>query len=182
MIWPDPTHKLTHPSTHPPNYTPTHGWGSLHSFQIFKQNWNILISSSAIEFLLFTDSGGPPRGWGGGWIGVGDGERVPPHTCTHMHACIWHHREFPGIPQKSNIGGHLHEIIMFTTHACACVCMCACAHVWRVTPNYPHPIHPSPHPQSHREPKSPKFNKSWTNQDNLILFEDSLPLNTPELI
>ena len=43
------------------------------------------------------------------------------------------------------------------------------------------PTHLSP-PQSHREPKTAKFNKSWTNQDNSILFEDSLPLNIPELI
>ena len=48
--------------------------------------------------------------------------------------------------------------------------------------NHPDP-HPSkPHPQSRREPKTPKFNKSWTNRDNSILFEDSLPLNIPELI
>ena len=73
------------PPTHPPNYTPTHGWGSLHRFQIFKQNWNISISSSAIEF--WNDSRGPPGG--GGWVdggmGVGGGERVHP-THVHMHA------------------------------------------------------------------------------------------------
>ena len=48
LTWPHPS---THPSTHPPtNYTPTHGWGILHRFQIFKRNWNISISSSVIEF------------------------------------------------------------------------------------------------------------------------------------
>ena len=51
------------PPTHPPNNTPTHGWGSLHRFQIFKWNWNISISSSAIEFWLIP---GVPRVGGGG--------------------------------------------------------------------------------------------------------------------
>ena len=59
-------------------------------------------------------------------------------------------------------------------------------HVWGDTPMPPDapdtpPTHLPP-PQSHREPKTAKFNKSWTNRDNSILFEDSLPLNIPELI
>ena len=37
MIWHEPTHQ--------PNYTPTHRWGSLHNFQIFKQNRIISIHS-----------------------------------------------------------------------------------------------------------------------------------------
>ena len=45
-MWPHPT---THPSTH----TPTHGWGSHQRCQIFKQNWNILIHSSFIQFQWF---------------------------------------------------------------------------------------------------------------------------------
>ena len=56
-------------------------------------------------------------------------------------------------------------------------------HVHGNTPHAPRP--PPTHllpPQSCREPKTPKFNKSWTNWDNSILFEDSLPLNIPELI
>ena len=166
MFWPDPTHQ----PTHPPNYTPTHGWGSLHRFQIFKQNWKISISLSTIEFWLILRVP----------LGVGSGERVPPHMC--MCTCISHHREFPGIPQKSNGSSHLHEIIMFTTHECVCACVhaCTCAHVWGAPPTTP--TQPTPHPQSHREAKTPKFNKSWTNRDNSILFEDSLPLNIPELI
>ena len=181
MIWPDPTHQ----PTHPPNYTPTHGWGSLHKFQIFKQNWNISISSSAIEFWMIP--GVPPRGWGGGWMGVGGGDRIhPTHVHMHVHACmcVWHHKEFPGIPPMG--AGHLHEIIMFTTRACACVCMracvCMCTCVGGTPQPPPTPIYPPPHPQSGREPETPKFNKSWTNRDNSILFEDSLPLNIPELI
>ena len=178
------------------------GGGSLHRYQIFKQNWNISISSSTIEFWLIPRV--PLGGWGMGGRGWGMVRGCPPHTCTctHMHAhahmCarVLHHREFPGIPQKSNGSSHLHEIIMFTTHACvcmcmrACVCMCTCV---GAPPNHPPPPYtqppplttphpPTPHPHSCREPKTPKFNKSWTNQDNSILFEDSLPLNIPELI
>ena len=63
---------------------------------------------------------------------------------------------------------------------CACACMCMCGGNTPHAPRCP-PTHLPP-PQSHREPKTPKFNKSWTNRDNLILFEDSLPLNIPELI
>ena len=192
MIWPDPTHKPTHPPTHPWNYTPTHGWGSLHRFQIFKQNWNISISSSAIEFWLIP--GVPhPGGWGvGGWgWGVVTGS---PHTCAYARARTYVHAhtrtyDIIGNPwdfPKSNGGSHLHGIIMFTTHACACVCVRACACMCTCVGGTPQPppipIHPAPQPQSRREPKTPKFNKSWTNRDNSILFEDSLPLNIPQLI
>ena len=129
--------------------------------------------------------GVPPGGWGGVWMGMGGGERVH-HTHMHMHAhaCMY---DIIGNPQdfpKSNGGGHLHEITMFTTHACACVhvraCACTCV---GGTPNHPPPpsSHP-PTPKSHRKPKTPKFDNSCTNQDNSILFEDSLPLNIPELI
>ena len=49
-------------------------------------------------------------------MGVWEGGRVPPHMCT----CI---------PKDSfNGGGHMHEIIMFTMHACACMRVCVCAH------------------------------------------------------
>ena len=114
----------------------------------------------------------------------------PPHMCTHtrMHACactydiIGNPWDFP----KSDGGSHLHGIIMFTTHALVCVCMrawaCMCTCVGGTPQPPPTPIHPPPHPQSCREPKTPKFNKSLTNRENSILFEDSLPLNIPELI
>ena len=69
--------------------------------------------------------------------------------------------------------------ISIHVYMCMCVHVCACG-------DTPHaPRHPSTHlppPQSCREPKMAKFNKSWTNQDNSILFEDSLHLNIPELI
>ena len=144
--------------------------------------------------------GVPPGEWGwvdggGGWWEVAPYTCAHAHTCTHAyeHACaydiIGNPRDFP----KSNGGGHLREITMFTMHTCACVrvrmcaCMCTCV---GGTPNHPpspstHPPSPSTHPptpKSRRKLKTPKFNNSWTNQDNLILFEDSLPLNIPELI
>ena len=72
MIWHDPTaHPSNHPPTHPPKCTPTHRWGSLHKFQIFKENWIILIFQVLLHFNWF---GGHPLGVGGvgGWgCGVG---------------------------------------------------------------------------------------------------------------
>ena len=176
----------SHPSTHPPIHPPTNEWGSLHRFQIFKQNWNILITSSAIEFWLIP---GVPLGVaGGGWIVIGGGERVPP-THMQMHACgvcawaydiIGNSQVFPqwGWPFAWNY--HVYHACMCMcvhVHVCACMCMC----VGAPQPPPPQSTHPH-HPQSSREPRSPKFNKSWTNRDNSILFEDSLPLNAPELI
>ena len=192
MFWPDPTHQPTHPPTLWPNHTPTHGWGSLHRFQIFKWNWNISINSSAIEFWLIP--GVPPWGVGGGWMWVGDGERVcPTHVHTHAHArtcaydIIGKSKGFPQWGQPFAWNYHVY-------HACMCMCVCACMSVHvdmcgrhpQTTPHphtpIPHPHTPTPHPQSRREPKTPKFNKSWTNRDNSILFDNSLPLNIPELI
>ena len=77
--------------------------------------------------------------------------RTHARVCTHMH--VWHHREFPGIPPVG--GGHLHEIIMFTTHACACVHAHACACMWGAFPNHPPPpsTHPPPPPRAAGSPK-----------------------------
>ena len=162
MIGPDPTHQPTHPPTHSPNYAPTHGWGSLHRFQIFKQNWNILISSSVIEFWLIL---GVPSEGGGGWKGVEVVREWSPHTCTctcmytHAHAydIIGNPQDFP----KSNGGGHLHEIIMFTMHVWVCVCMhacmCVCTCVWDTLQL---PLTPSTHPPSPRAAGSRKHQNS----------------------
>ena len=157
-----------------------HGWGILCRFQIFKWNWNISISSSAIEFWLIP---GVPWGVGGGWMWVGGGQRVPPHTCTCTctYDIIGNYQGFPqwGWPFAWNY--HVY-------HACMSMCACACVHMCEGTPTSIHPPQPppphppTPYPQSRRELKTPKFNNSWTNRDNSILFEDSLPLNIPELI
>ena len=112
--------------------------------------------------------------WGvgsGGWVGGGGGgDRMLPHicthmcmhTCTHMHAHIWHHRKSLGIPQKSNGGGHLHEI-MFTMHACVCVCMhaCMCMCMCTCVGGTPQPPQPtSTHPSTPRAAGSPKHQNS----------------------
>ena len=164
MIWPDPTHQPTHPPTHPWNYTPTHGWGSLHRFQIFKQNWNISISSSAIEFWLIP--GVPhPRGWGGGWMGVRGGDRIPPtHMHTHAHAhtrtydIIGNPWDFPKIQWEQPFAWNYHVY-----HACMCVCVraCVCMRV-HVCGGHP-PTTPHPHPPSPPTPRaagSPKHQNS----------------------
>ena len=160
----------------------------------FKSSNGIEISRLVQVLLNFNWFQGSPLGVGGlgGW-----GWRVVrgclPHTCTctHAHACtcvhtrVWHHREFQGIPP---MGAAICMKLSCLTRAHVCACMCmhahACAHVCGAPPTtpHPHPSTPPPHPQTRREPKTPKFNKSWTNQDNSILFEDSLPLNIPELI
>ena len=57
-----------------------------------------------------------------------------------------------------HFGGHLQFLYMYVCacmHACACMCTC----VGAPPPLHPHP--PSTTPQSHREPKTPKFNESW---------------------
>ena len=191
LTWP-------HPSTHPPTKLYTHPWvGESPQISNLQTNWNISISSSAIEFWLILEV--PPGGWGvGGWGGGVMGGCTPgwgwgwwegaPHPYAHARACahtyVWHHREFPGIPPMGAvICMKLSCLPHVRVRACTCMHVHACAHVWGVPPyNPPPPSTPHPHPQSHREPKTPKFNKSWTNQDNSILFEDSLPLNIPELI
>ena len=139
---------------HPSNHTPTHEWGILHRFQIFKQNQIILIHSSVMEFLLIPEVlslgkwqvGG--LGWGWVWeCGVS-------HACTsmHTHACCKHDKH-----GCLHVGSHLQFLYMYTC-LYVCVHVCVCAYVWGHphAPRHPHP----PAPQSHREPKTPKFNKS----------------------
>ena len=138
MFWPDPIHQ----PTHSPNHTPTHGWGSLHRFQIFKRNWNISISSSAIEFWLIPRV--PPGGWGVGGCGWGWWEGAP-HTCTHactcthMRTCVWHHREFPGIPSMG-------AAICMKLSCLPCVCACVHVHVCGGHPPTTPQAQPPPHP------------------------------------
>ena len=188
VFWPDHTHQPTQPPTHSPNYTPTHGWGILQRFQIFKRNWNILISSSVIKFLLILGIH-PPGGcrWvdgGGFFMGVWRVShahtQTHTHACTCTHACMHMHVEHDKHAKHGclHVGGHLQFYTCVCMHVHACACMWGYPHAPRCPQTPPH----LPPPQSCREPKTPKFYKSWTNLDISILFEDSLPLNTSELI
>ena len=165
MFWPDPTHQPTQPPTHPPNHTPTHGWEILHRFQIFKRNWNILISSSVIEFLLIL--GVHPLG-GGGWVHGGGGGYgcvggCPMHTHMHMHAHTHAHTHMHVKHANHakhgclHVGGHLQFLYMYT---CVYVCVRACACVGR----HPHPPrcpwHPPPTCPLPRAAGSPKQQNS----------------------
>ena len=133
---------------------------------------------------------------GGGWVHRGgSGCRCVEgmsHAHTHAHACTCTHARTHMHVKHANhakhgclhVGGHLQFLYMYTcVYVCVCACACMC---WGTPPHAPrcpwhHPTHLPP-PQSRVEPKTAKFNKSWTNRDNSILFKDSLPLNIPELI
>ena len=133
------------------------------------------------------DSGGPPWGVGGGWMGLGGSERLQPthvhahecaHTCMcmHMHACV----TSTGIPRDSpNGGSHLHELTMITMHVCAYMLV----HLCGGTPNHtPIRIHPPPPP---RAAGSRRHQNSITLElIKIIRFCLKIlhPLNIPELI
>ena len=131
----------THPPTHLPNHTPTHVWGSLHRFQILKQNRIILIGWSVIEFLLIL---GVPSGDEGQWIGVGVGVSVwgVPHANMHMHACTC-------MFNMINMDASMRVAICnFYTCACvhvhACTCMYTCVWTAPMPPDVPQSFVPSP--------------------------------------
>ena len=163
-------------------------------FTNFKSSNGIVISwlvQALSNFYWFW--GSTPLG-GGGWVhGGGSGYGCvgggPMHTHAHTHV---HARTHAGICMLNmlimlNMDASMSAAICnFYTCIHVCMCVCVCVHVGGDTVHAPRcPWHPPtnlPPPQSRREPKTPKFNKSWTNRDNSILFTDSLPLNIPELI
>ena len=188
MIWPDPTHQPTQPPTKPH----THPWVG-NSSQISNLQTELKYLDKLKCYRILSDSRGPPP-WGvaDGWMGVGVGMGVwggvsCMHTCMHMHMHTHTHARtcMLNMLNMLNMDASMSVAICncytcIKVHVCMCIHACAC--VW----GHPHaprcpPTHLPP-PQSCREPKTPKFNKSWTNRDNSILFEDSLPLNIPELI
>ena len=161
-------------------------------FTDFKSSNGIEISwlvKALSIFYWFWDS--TPLG-GGRWVLRGRGGcryvgGVPcTHTCTCMHACTCMLNMLIMLNMDASM---LAAICNFYTCIHVCMCMCMCAHACACVGGHPHaprcPWQPPTHlppPQSRREPKTAKFNKSWTNRDNSILFKDSLPLNIPELI
>ena len=148
----------------------------------FKSSNRIEISWLVQVLLNFDWFRGSPT-LGGGWGGWEDGgwgivTGSPPHTCTctrmhayarmctHAHACarmrthVWHHRESLGFPQIQ--WGQPFAWNYHVYHACMCVRVHACmrmdVHMCGGHPQPPPP--PStqpPHPQSRREPKTPKI-------------------------
>ena len=167
MFWPDPTHQPTQPPTHPPKHTPTYGWGIFHRFQIFKRNWNILISSSVIKFLLILGVH-PPGGVADGWIGVGVGMGMwggcLMHTYMHTHAHARTHTRTCMLNMLIMLNmdaSMLAAICNFYTciHVRMCVCVraraCACmgGHP-PMPPDTPrHPPTPCPLPRAAGSPK-----------------------------
>ena len=132
----------------------------------------------------FNKSMGVVSGWIGVEVGVSVWEGAPwtthMHACMNMHAHIHTHTHMHVKHDKHGClhrGGHL-QFLYMCMHACTYMCTCV---------GHPHapdaPRHPSiylPHPQQPQGVQ--KHQNSWTDQDNSILFEDSLPLNTPKLI
>ena len=112
-------------------------------------------------------------------ISVGVWGAVPcTHACTCMHACM--HMHVKHVVNIINMDASM-LVAICNFYTCIHVHGCMYMHVYMCgdTPHAPDTPHPPAPPQSHRESKTPKFNNSQTNRDNLILFEDSLPLNTP---
>ena len=147
-------------------------------------------SSNRIEISRFIQvllhfywfGGVPPGGSVGGCVcGIGWGH--PPHTCactrahTCAHTCMHVKHDKHGCLHGD---GHLQFPNMFILVFRARACMDICVHMSGNTPHAPRcpqPICPLPRATgTRREPESPKVYKSWTNQDNSILFEKSLPL------
>ena len=116
-------------------------------------------------YRILSDSGGPPP-WGmaDGWMGVGVGMSVwegdpcmyaCTHTYAHMHMHVKHAKH-----GCLHVGGHLQFLYMYKcvcVHVHACTCMCVCAGTPPIPPDAPTHLPP---PQSRKEPKTPKFNKS----------------------
>ena len=184
MTWPHPS---THRTTHPPTKPHTHPWVG-NSSQISNLQTELKYLDQLKCYRILSDSGGlPPLGgwqmggwrWGLAWVCRGVFHACPhADACTHMHMHVKHAKH-----RCLHVGGHLQFLYMYKcacVHVHACTCMCVCV---GTPPHAPRcPPTDLPPPQSRREPKTPKFNKSWTNWDNSILLEDSLPLNIPELI
>ena len=175
LTWP-------HPSTHPPTHQTTHPPMGGKFFTDFKSSNGIEISLVLVLSNFYWFQGSPLRGWQmGGWGRGGYGCVGVFHVCMHAHMYVCMHMHVKHDKHAKHgclhVSGHLQFLYM-----CMHVCACLCVHVETtpMPPDTPHPPAPSSEPQGAK--KTPKFNKSWTNQDNSILFEDSLPLNIPELI
>ena len=140
----------------------------------FKSSNGIEISWLVQVLLNFYWFQGSPWWWqmgGWGWGGYGGGG-CPIYKCTfmHVHTCTC-------MLNMINMDASMSAAIC-NFYTCVCACACTCTFVGTSPcPQMP-PTHLPP-PQSLREPKTPKFNRLWTNWYNSILFEDLGPLNPP---
>ena len=123
-----------------------------------KESSNRIKLSRLVQELLNFGVSGSLRLWGvgGGWIGVGSGWGVPPHTCAHAHAHARTHMhahvcmvnmiiscKWP--PPLGESMGIPYDVICTCVHVRACACMCTCV---GGIPSPPHtPIHPPPTPR-----------------------------------
>ena len=169
MFWPDPTHQPTQPPTHPPNHTPTYGWGIFHRFQIFKRNWNILISSSVIKFLLILGVHPPGGGgrwvdWSGGGYGYVGGCLMHTYMHTHAHArthtrtcmlnmLIMLNMDASMLAAICNFYTCIHVRMCVCVRARACACMGGHPPCPQIPPDTPPPPAPSPEPQGAQNSK-----------------------------
>ena len=146
----------------------------------FKSSNKIKISWLVQVLLNFYRFQGSPRRWvDWGRVGVSVWRSTP---CRHAHECM---HACTCMLNMINMDASIKVVICnFYTCVCvhvhACTCMSTCVGRPLHAPRCPPPTICFL-PKSHREPKT-EFNKSWTNWDNSILFDDSLPLNTLELI
>ena len=178
MTWPHPS---THPPTHPPTHQTIHPPMGGEVYTDFKSSNGIEISR-LVEVLLNFDwfRGSPPGGWGGGWMGVGGGERVyPTHVHMHIHARMHTHAHararafdiignFQGFPQWGwpfAWNYHAYHACM-CVRVCACVCVgvrappCMCTCVGGTPSTHPPTPTPSTHPPTPRAAGSPKHQNS----------------------
>ena len=149
MFWPDPTHQPTHLIIHPP-------MGGEVSTD-FKSSTRIEISRLVQVLLNFDWFRRSSLGAGGGWMGVGGGERVPPkhvHMHVHAHVCVYdiigNSQGFPKNPMEADICMKLSCLPRVRVHACTCMHAHACA--WGAPPNHP--------PLTPRAAGSPKHQNS----------------------
>ena len=172
VTWSDPTNQPTHQTIRPP--VDGEFCTDFKSSNRTEISWLVQVLPN---FYWFQESPGGGRWLDGdeGGYGCVRGDVPCMHTCTftHTHACTC----MLNIINMLNMDASM-SVAICNFYTCAYMHMHACGD----TPMPADAPRHLPPPQSCREPKIQKFNKSWTNWDNSILFEDSLPLNIPELI
>ena len=143
-----------------------------------KESLNRIKISWLVQDLLNFGVLGSLQLWGGGrWWGVSGGMgclhtcahmHMHAHACTHMHRHVYTYRDCKWLPPWR------HPCLSCLQHACAFMCSHAYACMHGTAPNTPIPT-PNPptcHPSRVDPQNQLKFDNTWTNQDNLILFED----------